>query len=76
MKDEERILSLLKKVKGDYFAERENLISDGYINSVELIELVSLMEQEFGIDIPLGDLRVEKFDNLNSIAEIIEEHMH
>ena len=72
----EKIKEILKQIKGEYFDIEDNLISDGYINSFDLISLIDKIETNFGIKILLGELRPEDFDSVASISELIDGYTH
>ena len=47
------------------------LITGGYIDSFDIISLISVFESEFGITLPFDDLELENFDTVSSIADVI-----
>lgn len=68
----EQIIKILNQVKPgvDYENEKE-LISNEVIASFDLIMLVSLLNNEFDINISVGDLIPENFENIESIEKLI-----
>ncbi len=69
----EEIKKALKKIKGDWFEESENLITDGYISSFELLKLICELENSFGIDIPIVNIEPEIFNSIEGIYELIKK---
>ena len=66
---ENRIKKIIKKIinKKKNYLSNENLISNGVLDSFNILVLITELEKEFKIKIPL-----EKFDinSLNTIAKI------
>ncbi len=50
----------------------ESLFESGLLDSFGLTDLVTKLEQEFGIRIPDGDLNPRKFETIDKIAEYVE----
>lgn len=51
------------------------LITGGYIDSFDIVSLISVLETEFGITLPFDDLELENFDTVSSIADVIVSRM-
>ncbi|MCR4761207.1 MAG: acyl carrier protein [Oscillospiraceae bacterium] len=51
------------------------LITGGYIDSFDIVSLISVFEAEFGITLPFDDLELENFDTVSSIADVIFSRM-
>jgi acyl carrier protein len=49
-----------------------HLISSGFMESFEVIEIVFALEQEFDITVPLAELDLEDFDSAGSIAGVVQ----
>ena len=49
------------------------LISGGFIDSFDVINLISEFESAFDISVPLDSVEIEKFETVANIAEIIKE---
>ena len=50
----------------------DNLFDSGLLDSFALPDLVSALEQEFGISIPDSDLSPRKFSSIERIEEYLE----
>lgn len=48
-----------------------NLISEGMIDSLVLVQLVLGIEERFGVQIALDDLEFENFESVRSIADLV-----
>lgn len=69
----EKILQILKSLKGEYFDVKDNLITDGYISSFDLLALIDLLEREFDISIPVERITPEQFNSVDGILNIITD---
>ena len=50
-----------------------DLIEDGVLDSLTLVELLFAIEQELGVEIPAERLEGERFRTLASLAELVAE---
>ena len=57
-----------KKVSKDKDA---NLIELGFLDSMGVVELLTELEDRFGIEIPLDDFDVEAFSTINKIESYL-----
>ncbi|MYC15492.1 MAG: acyl carrier protein [Gemmatimonadetes bacterium] len=65
-----RTLSL--EVDADEIDDEDELFGGGLgINSMATIEIIVGLEEEFGIEVPDEDLRVELFDSVQTMADYI-----
>lgn len=73
MKD--RILELLKQVSEDAgFEHSANFIEDGLMDSFQIVDLVSELEDEFSIEISGKDIIPENFMNLDTIGAMVRKY--
>jgi acyl carrier protein len=56
------------------FADDESLLDAGVIDSLGVLKLVSYLDEEMHIDLPLEELRLEDFGSLDSICALIERY--
>jgi len=54
-------------------AEDADLVEEGVIDSLALIELLFAVERHFGIEIPPDRLEVERFRTVGRLAELVVE---
>ncbi len=73
MNDKKRIDTCIKHIKGDFFIQEKNLISAGWIDSFDLIKLISELEKEFEIHIPIENITPNEFDSVESISTLIQK---
>ena len=69
----ERIKEILLEVNDNIDYENESaLISNGILDSVELVELVMKLEEEYGIEIPFDEISPDNFDSMEGIFHMIQ----
>lgn len=69
----ERVLSVLMQTRSDVDFEKETqLIDDGILDSFDIIQIVSDLNEEFDIDITADELEPENFNTLDAITALVE----
>lgn len=69
----EKVLSILMEIKSEITEyEGENLLEDEVITSLEVIEIVSALEDEFEITISAKNISKENFATVDSICDLVE----
>ena len=69
----ERVLEILKQTRMDVDFENETLlIDDGILDSFDIIQIVSDLNEEFDIDITADELEPENFNSLDAIVSLVE----
>lgn len=76
MTTQERVAAVVNKVaqKPVPADPEESLFESGVLDSFALPDMISGLEEEFGITVPDADLNPRKFDSLARIAEYIAVH--
>ena len=70
----EEIIRILNSVKpGVDFSSSQDFIKEELLNSLEIVILVSKLNDAFDIEIGAADLRPENFKNLDSLQKLIEK---
>jgi D-alanine--poly(phosphoribitol) ligase subunit 2 len=71
---ESRIVGIIQKVaqKPVEVGPDDSLFDSGLLDSFALPDMVSALEQEFGIKVPDSDLTPRKFESIASIGRYIE----
>lgn len=54
------------------FEVEKNLVTDKIIDSIDLVSIISDIEDAFGISIDMESITPENFDSLEAIWELIE----
>ena len=69
----EKIVSILTEINEDIASyEGEGLLEEGIIASLDIIEIVSALEDEFGIIIAAKNITKENFASVDSICALVE----
>ena len=73
----EKILSILKESNNliDYTKETA-LITNGLLDSLELMEIISELEDAFGIEIGMEEIVPENFNSAEAILKLVEHLSH
>ncbi len=72
---EEKIIDILKGIRPEFdFAESDDFIEDGYLDSFDVIELIACIEKELGVVIDGLDILPENFNNLDAIVKTIKRN--
>lgn len=71
---EARIVGIIQKVARQpvHVAPDDSLFDSGLLDSFALPDMVSALEDEFGIKVPDSDLTPRKFESISSIGRYIE----
>ena len=70
----ERLINLLQEVKdGVDFAAEKGLVTDGILESMDLVMIVSAIEEVFEIEIPFDYVRKANFENVDAMWAMIRE---
>lgn len=68
----ERVLEILTDVRPDVdFMNETKLIDDGIIDSFDIIAIVSELNDEFDVQIPIDELEPDNFNTVQAIYELI-----
>lgn len=69
------ILEILQTIRDDAdFETSQDFIEDGFLDSFEIVDLVSELEDKFSIEICGADIIPENFINLDTIAILVEKY--
>lgn len=73
MKD--KIKEVLENIRPEFdFADSENFLEDGLLDSFDLITLVSSLDQTFGISIEGTEMTPENFQNIDTIEKLVQKY--
>ena len=68
----DKIIKILSEIRPEFdFTKSEDFISEGLLDSFDMISLVSELDKEFGISIDGVDIIPENFINLKAIAALL-----
>ncbi len=70
----EELLEVLKEIKPDIdFKKEKNLITDGLIDSFDVVTLVSEINDAFDISFPVEEVVPENFENIDALYKTIQK---
>ncbi len=56
------------------FESSDELVDDGTIDSLTIVNVISSLSEEFGVEFPYEEIIPENFNSLDAIAELIEKY--
>lgn len=73
MTTKEKVLAILKEVKPTKNLENTaDIVEGGYIDSFELMMLITRLSEDFGIEISVDDITPENFNSVDGIVDMVE----
>ena len=73
MSEKEIIETILKKIKPTVRLEGvADIIDGGYLDSMELMGLITSLMENFGIEIGIEDISPENFNSVEAMAEMVK----
>jgi acyl carrier protein len=71
---ENKVLKILTDIQPEYdFKQDVNFIEEGMIDSFDMVNLVSVLDEEFGISIDGVDIVPENFFSLEAIVSLLKK---
>lgn len=71
----EIIFKMLEELRPEFdFRDSDNFIEDGYLDSFDLVTLISMIEEKFEISIDGLDIIPENFESAEKIQELIKKN--
>ncbi len=71
----DKIIEILEDlVPDEEFAGRTGLVDDGVLQSIVILNLISELDDEFEIDISVGDVVPENFDSVEAIWALVQKY--
>ena len=69
------VLKILATIRPEFdFTESADFISDGMLDSYDVVMLVAGLDEYYGISIAGVDIVPENFSNLNAICKLLKKH--
>ncbi len=70
----EKIIEILEEIKpGIDYESEDALISDGILESFEIVTLVARLNSEFDIEIEVKDIVPENFETVEAIDNLVKK---
>ena len=71
---EKEVLELLSEAFPTIdFTESDEMVDDGILESLTLVEIISCLSMEFDIMIPYDEIIPENFNSVAAIAKLVEK---
>ena len=71
--NKKKLLGILEDICPDVdFENEENLIDDGLIESLDIVQIVNEIKAEFDVEITVDDLLPENFNSADAMLAMIE----
>lgn len=68
------IAETLKEIRPEFdFTTSEDFISDGMLDSFDIVTLVSSLDKNFGVSIPGTEILPENFQNIQAIEALLRK---
>ncbi|HIT53193.1 MAG TPA: acyl carrier protein [Candidatus Fimivicinus intestinavium] len=69
----EQLLEILRELKPDVeFEGQKRLFDDGLLDSLDIVSLVSEIDDAFDVEITVTDLQPENFNSVEAMLALIE----
>lgn len=73
MTNSEKVNDILKKVKpAKSLAGVKDIVEGGYLDSFELMALISMLGEEFNVEISVLDIVPDNFNSVEAIVAMVE----
>ncbi len=70
----EQLMELLEEIRPDVdFENEKQLITDGVLDSFDIVSMVTAMNDEFDIEIEVGNLVPDNFNSIEGMMALIEK---
>lgn len=69
----EKLIEILKELHGDVdYNECETLVEDGILNSLDIVAIITEIDDKFDVRIPAEEILPENFNSAKALWELIE----
>lgn len=66
---------LVEQVHVEVPSPTTDLMKDGLLDSITLVELIVGIEKEFGIQVPLEEIEIDNFRSVGRIADFVSPYL-
>lgn len=71
----DKIIAILQDLRPEYdFTQSADFIADGYLDSFDIVALVSALEENYNILIDALDILPENFCSVEAIAAVVKKN--
>ena len=68
----EKIVDIIKGIVADFDVEETALIDNGVLSSLEVLQVIVEINNEFNISIPASAIKPENFNSVVAISKVVE----
>lgn len=69
----EKLYTLLEDIRPDVdFRNTNTLVTDGFIDSFDIVTIIASIEDEFSVEIPVDSMLPENFESAEAIMNLID----
>lgn len=70
----EKLYTLLEDIRPDVdFRTIDTLVSDGFIDSFDIVTIIAAIEEEFAVEVSVDSMLPENFESAAAMMSLIEE---
>lgn len=70
-----KVLGILETIRPEFdFAASEDFVTDGMLDSFDIVTLVAELEKRFSVSIDGTEIVPENFSSLNAIQSLLKKH--
>ena len=70
----EKLMKILKDIRPDVdFENEKSIIDDGYLDSFDVVSIISALDDEFGVQVRINELDPENFNSAESIWDLVQK---
>ncbi len=70
----DEIYEILEELRPEFdFRKSENFVEDGFLDSFDIVSIISMVEEKYGINIDGLDILPENFETAAAIAALIKK---
>lgn len=75
MDEMQRLLSALTDIRDDLdFANETALVDDGLIDSLDLAQIITALDETFAVHIPAGKIEPENFNSVQAMLALVHTY--
>ena len=68
----EKLIELLEEISPNFNPDEQGLIDNGVLSSLDLLQLISAIDDEFDIAIPPTKIKPANFNSVDEIVKLLE----
>lgn len=70
----DEIYEILEELRPEFdFRKSENFVDDGFLDSFDIVSIISMVEEKYGINIDGLDILPENFETAATIVSLIKK---